>query len=35
VEVDGQVDIDADLCTGCAVCAQICPNDAIRMVARV
>ncbi|HJO38211.1 MAG: FAD-dependent oxidoreductase [Vicinamibacterales bacterium] len=35
VEVDGQVDIDADLCTGCAVCAKICPNDAIRMVARV
>ena len=26
---DDQVHIDADLCVGCAVCAQICPENAI------
>lgn len=26
---DGRVTIDADRCTGCAVCAQICPENAI------
>ena len=26
---NGQVKIDPDLCTGCAVCAQICPENAI------
>jgi indolepyruvate ferredoxin oxidoreductase alpha subunit len=26
---DGKVKIDADMCTGCALCAQICPENAI------
>ncbi|MBW2132728.1 MAG: indolepyruvate ferredoxin oxidoreductase subunit alpha [Deltaproteobacteria bacterium] len=26
---DGKVNIDPDQCTGCAVCAQICPENAI------
>ncbi|MGC8490326.1 MAG: indolepyruvate ferredoxin oxidoreductase subunit alpha [Syntrophobacteraceae bacterium] len=26
---DGRVEIDAGLCSGCAVCAQICPENAI------
>ena len=29
---EGRVKIDANLCTGCAVCAQICPENAIRPV---
>jgi indolepyruvate ferredoxin oxidoreductase alpha subunit len=29
---DERVNIDPDLCTGCAVCAQICPENAIRPV---
>lgn len=33
-EPDGRVVIDPGLCTGCAVCAQVCANDAIRMVPR-
>jgi len=28
----GNYKIDVNLCTGCGVCAQICPNQAIRMV---
>ena len=27
---DGRVKIDADTCVGCALCAQICPENAIR-----
>ncbi len=30
----GQVKIDADLCTGCSVCAQICPEHAIAPLPR-
>jgi indolepyruvate ferredoxin oxidoreductase alpha subunit len=26
---DERVKIDADMCTGCALCAQICPENAI------
>jgi len=26
---DGRIKIDANLCTGCALCAQICPENAI------
>jgi len=33
-EADGHVTIDAILCTGCGVCAAICPNDAIQEVSR-
>jgi NADPH-dependent glutamate synthase beta subunit-like oxidoreductase len=29
---NGSVHIDAVLCTGCGVCAQLCPNDAIEPV---
>ncbi|NJL59983.1 MAG: 4Fe-4S binding protein, partial [Desulfobacteraceae bacterium] len=28
---DGRVNINPDLCTGCSVCAQICPEQAIRV----
>jgi len=34
LEGDGHVRIDSALCTGCGVCALICPNDAIREVDR-
>ena len=27
---DGKVSIDPVQCIGCAVCAQVCPNNAIR-----
>jgi indolepyruvate ferredoxin oxidoreductase alpha subunit len=26
---DGRIKIDPDLCSGCSVCAQICPEHAI------
>lgn len=29
ITVDGQVTIDKNLCTGCGLCSQICPVDAI------
>ncbi len=29
---DGRVKIDPDLCAGCSVCAQICPEKAIRPI---
>lgn len=29
ITVDGQVTIDRNLCTGCGLCSQICPVDAI------
>jgi indolepyruvate ferredoxin oxidoreductase alpha subunit len=29
---DGRVKIDADTCVGCAVCAQICPDNAITVL---
>ncbi len=34
IRVDGQVTIDPNLCTGCGLCSQICPVDAIQEVAR-
>jgi indolepyruvate ferredoxin oxidoreductase alpha subunit len=27
---DEQVKIDSNLCIGCAVCAQVCPENAIK-----
>jgi indolepyruvate ferredoxin oxidoreductase, alpha subunit len=30
---EGKVEIEADRCTGCAFCAQICPENAILPVA--
>ncbi|HCY83792.1 MAG TPA: hypothetical protein DHV36_01505, partial [Desulfobacteraceae bacterium] len=27
---EGRVKIDANTCVGCALCAQICPDNAIR-----
>lgn len=32
IRVDGQVTIDPNLCTGCGLCSQICPVDAIQEV---
>jgi len=29
---DGRIEIDATLCTGCGICAQLCPNGAIYRV---
>ena len=29
VRLDGEVRIDAGLCTGCGLCSQICPVQAI------
>ena len=29
---DGSYYIDKDICTGCAVCVQVCPNKAIHVV---
>ena len=34
IRVDGQVTIDPNLCTGCGLCSQICPVDAIQEVER-
>lgn len=34
IRVDGQVTIDPNLCTGCGICSQICPVDAIQEVER-
>jgi indolepyruvate ferredoxin oxidoreductase alpha subunit len=31
-EQNGRVVVDPVLCTGCGVCAEICPNDAFRAV---
>jgi len=33
-EIDGRMFIDKNLCTGCGVCASICPNGAIKKVKR-
>ena len=27
--VDGKAVVDQTLCTGCGVCAQLCPKDAL------
>ena len=32
IRVDGRVTIDPNLCTGCGLCSQICPVDAIQEV---
>jgi len=29
ITIDGQVTIDTNLCTGCGLCSQICPVNAI------
>ncbi|MBO4325108.1 MAG: 4Fe-4S binding protein, partial [Lachnospiraceae bacterium] len=34
IRVDGQTTIDPNLCTGCGLCTQICPVNAIEEVAR-
>ena len=31
VKIDGKVTIDSNLCTGCYLCGQICPVEAIRV----
>ena len=31
VKIDGKVTIDSNLCTGCNLCGQICPVEAIRV----
>ena len=33
MERDGHKVVDADLCVGCSLCAQVCPTGAIQMVA--
>ena len=34
IRVNGRVTIDPNLCTGCGLCSQICPVDAIKEVAQ-
>ncbi|MBO7356479.1 MAG: 4Fe-4S binding protein, partial [Lachnospiraceae bacterium] len=29
IQGDGHVTIDQSLCSGCSLCAQVCPADAI------
>ena len=34
IKVDGKVSIDKNLCTGCGLCAQICPTESIDITER-